>query len=63
VFAPRSSSSSGAGRAAAEVGDAVQCAPRHAIRRLGAYLGLWMARKFMGESYVNNVFAQIGLIG
>jgi hydrophobe/amphiphile efflux-1 (HAE1) family protein len=28
----------------------------------GAYLGLWLARKFMGESYVNNVFAQIGLI-
>jgi hydrophobe/amphiphile efflux-1 (HAE1) family protein len=28
----------------------------------GAYLGLWLARKFMGPSYVNNVFAQIGLI-
>ena len=28
----------------------------------GAYLGLWLARMFMGESYVNNVFAQIGLI-
>jgi HAE1 family hydrophobic/amphiphilic exporter-1 len=28
----------------------------------GAYLGLWLARWFMGESYVNNVFAQIGLI-
>src|SRR5258705_7219995 len=28
----------------------------------GAYLGLWLARRFMGESYVNNVFAQIGLI-
>jgi HAE1 family hydrophobic/amphiphilic exporter-1 len=28
----------------------------------GAYLGLWLARTFMGESYVNNVFAQIGLI-
>jgi HAE1 family hydrophobic/amphiphilic exporter-1 len=28
----------------------------------GAYLGLWLARVFMGESYVNNVFAQIGLI-
>ena len=28
----------------------------------GAYLGLWLARKLMGESYVNNVFAQIGLI-
>jgi hydrophobic/amphiphilic exporter-1 (mainly G- bacteria), HAE1 family len=28
----------------------------------GAYLGLWLARLFMGESYVNNVFAQIGLI-
>jgi len=28
----------------------------------GAYLGLWLARRFMSESYVNNVFAQIGLI-
>ena len=28
----------------------------------GAYLGLWLARQFIGESYVNNVFAQIGLI-
>jgi HAE1 family hydrophobic/amphiphilic exporter-1 len=28
----------------------------------GAYLGLWAARKFISESYVNNVFAQIGLI-
>ena len=28
----------------------------------GAYLGLWLARTYMGESYVNNVFAQIGLI-
>jgi HAE1 family hydrophobic/amphiphilic exporter-1 len=28
----------------------------------GAYLGLWLARTFMSESYVNNVFAQIGLI-
>jgi HAE1 family hydrophobic/amphiphilic exporter-1 len=28
----------------------------------GAYLGLYLARQFMGESYVNNVFAQIGLI-
>ena len=28
----------------------------------GAYLGLWLARMFLGESYVNNVFAQIGLI-
>src|SRR3954449_10990610 len=28
----------------------------------GAYLGLWLARIFLGESYVNNVFAQIGLI-
>jgi HAE1 family hydrophobic/amphiphilic exporter-1 len=27
----------------------------------GAYLGLWLAR-FMSPSYVNNVFAQIGLI-
>jgi hydrophobic/amphiphilic exporter-1 (mainly G- bacteria), HAE1 family len=27
----------------------------------GAYLGLWLARQF-SESYVNNVFAQIGLI-
>src|SRR5262249_15981937 len=28
----------------------------------GAYFGLWAARQVMGESYVNNVFAQIGLI-
>jgi HAE1 family hydrophobic/amphiphilic exporter-1 len=28
----------------------------------GAYLGLWLARTYMGPSYVNNVFAQIGLI-
>src|SRR4029078_12671629 len=28
----------------------------------GAYLGLWLARRFMGPSYVNNIFAQIGLI-
>jgi HAE1 family hydrophobic/amphiphilic exporter-1 len=28
----------------------------------GAYLGLWLARRYMGPSYVNNVFAQIGLI-
>jgi HAE1 family hydrophobic/amphiphilic exporter-1 len=28
----------------------------------GAYFGLWAARQTMGESYVNNVFAQIGLI-
>jgi HAE1 family hydrophobic/amphiphilic exporter-1 len=28
----------------------------------GAYLGLYLARTFMGPSYVNNVFAQIGLI-
>ena len=28
----------------------------------GAYLGFWLARQFLGESYVNNVFAQIGLI-
>jgi HAE1 family hydrophobic/amphiphilic exporter-1 len=28
----------------------------------GAYLGLYLARQFMGPSYVNNVFAQIGLI-
>jgi len=28
----------------------------------GAYLGLWLARTFLGPSYVNNVFAQIGLI-
>jgi HAE1 family hydrophobic/amphiphilic exporter-1 len=28
----------------------------------GAYFGLWVARQLMGESYVNNVFAQIGLI-
>jgi HAE1 family hydrophobic/amphiphilic exporter-1 len=27
----------------------------------GAYVGLWLARRF-SESYVNNVFAQIGLI-
>jgi hydrophobe/amphiphile efflux-1 (HAE1) family protein len=29
---------------------------------VGAYLGLWLARRFISESYVNNVFAQIGLI-
>jgi HAE1 family hydrophobic/amphiphilic exporter-1 len=29
---------------------------------VGAYLGLWLARRFVSESYVNNVFAQIGLI-
>ncbi len=29
---------------------------------LGAMLGLWLARVTMGESYVNNVFAQIGLV-
>jgi hydrophobe/amphiphile efflux-1 (HAE1) family protein len=29
---------------------------------VGAYLGLWLARQFISESYVNNVFAQIGLI-
>jgi hydrophobic/amphiphilic exporter-1 (mainly G- bacteria), HAE1 family len=28
----------------------------------GAYLGLWLARRFISDSYVNNVFAQIGLI-
>jgi len=28
----------------------------------GAYLGLWLARTFLGPSYVNNIFAQIGLI-
>jgi HAE1 family hydrophobic/amphiphilic exporter-1 len=28
----------------------------------GAYLGLWLARQYLGPSYVNNVFAQIGLI-
>jgi len=28
----------------------------------GAYLGLWVARTYISESYVNNVFAQIGLI-
>jgi HAE1 family hydrophobic/amphiphilic exporter-1 len=28
----------------------------------GAYFGLWAARQALGESYVNNVFAQIGLI-
>ncbi len=28
----------------------------------GAYLGLYLSRQFLGESYVNNVFAQIGLI-
>lgn len=29
---------------------------------LGAFLGLWLARVMLGESYVNNVFAQIGLV-
>jgi HAE1 family hydrophobic/amphiphilic exporter-1 len=28
----------------------------------GAYLGLYLARELIGPSYVNNVFAQIGLI-
>jgi HAE1 family hydrophobic/amphiphilic exporter-1 len=28
----------------------------------GAYFGLWLARQVISESYVNNVFAQIGLI-
>jgi HAE1 family hydrophobic/amphiphilic exporter-1 len=28
----------------------------------GAYLGLYLARLYLGPSYVNNVFAQIGLI-
>jgi HAE1 family hydrophobic/amphiphilic exporter-1 len=28
----------------------------------GAYFGLWAARQWVSESYVNNVFAQIGLI-
>ena len=28
----------------------------------GAYLGLFLARTYISESYVNNVFAQIGLI-
>ncbi len=28
----------------------------------GAYLGLYLARVFLGESYVDNVFAQIGVI-
>jgi HAE1 family hydrophobic/amphiphilic exporter-1 len=28
----------------------------------GAYLGLWLARTYLGPSYVNNIFAQIGLI-
>lgn len=28
----------------------------------GAYVGLWLARQYVSESYVNNVFAQIGLI-
>jgi HAE1 family hydrophobic/amphiphilic exporter-1 len=28
----------------------------------GAYGGMWLARRYLGESYVNNVFAQIGLI-
>ncbi len=28
----------------------------------GAYFGLWAARQWVGPSYVNNVFAQIGLI-
>jgi HAE1 family hydrophobic/amphiphilic exporter-1 len=28
----------------------------------GAYFGLWIAQRYVSESYVNNVFAQIGLI-
>lgn len=29
---------------------------------LGAMLGLWLARITLGESYLNNIFAQIGLV-
>jgi hydrophobic/amphiphilic exporter-1 (mainly G- bacteria), HAE1 family len=29
---------------------------------LGRYVWLWLARIMLGESYVNNVFAQIGLV-
>ncbi|MGE5358499.1 MAG: efflux RND transporter permease subunit [Bacteroidales bacterium] len=29
---------------------------------LGAFFGLWFARTFVSTSYVNNIFAQIGLI-
>ena len=29
---------------------------------LGAFFGLWAARQLAGPSYVNNIFAQIGLI-
>jgi HAE1 family hydrophobic/amphiphilic exporter-1 len=29
---------------------------------LGAMLGLWLARLTLGESYLNNIFAQIGLV-
>src|SRR3954469_19059375 len=29
---------------------------------VGAYGGLWIARQLVSESYVNNIFAQIGLI-
>jgi len=28
----------------------------------GAFLGLWLSRLLLGESYENNVFAQIGLV-
>jgi len=28
----------------------------------GAFFGLWAARRLSGPSYVNNIFAQIGLI-
>src|SRR6186713_425252 len=28
----------------------------------GAYFGLWLSRQLLGPSYVNNIFAQIGLI-
>jgi len=29
---------------------------------LGAFFGLWASRQWLGPSYVNNIFAQIGLI-
>lgn len=29
---------------------------------MGAMLGLWLARMTLGESYLNNIFAQIGLV-
>lgn len=29
---------------------------------LGAFGGLWLSRQFLGEAYLNNIFAQIGIL-